>query len=172
MVSNDQFAGQIAEEHIKNIVNIAIAILVKTECQGWNLSNWGQRPHSPFNPSCPKSPGNSYITHLRATLLPSLEQVVRLFNEKLPERFANARPYLDEEFPYADQWFGLIRENKTLPSIDPKIKSSLVERLLDGVLATDLLILLNDNNGKAHLIAIDVTCDPTKRESKLNTIQT
>jgi hypothetical protein len=110
-------------------------------------------------------------TYLRVTAPYSLEQVVRLLNEKLHHLFIISRPYLDEYFPYGNEWIDAILKNRSLNDIDPKVKSKLVEKLLDNVLSTDLLISINDNNGKSQLIAIDVTCDPTKKESKLNAIQ-
>lgn len=102
----------------------------------------------------------------------NLEKVVELLDTKLQRRLMLARLYLDQKLPYGNDWVDLILNNKQLPArASAQAKNDLVEKLLDQALATDLVVAVNNNQGQKCIIAIDVTCDPTKEKSKLNTIQ-
>lgn len=101
-----------------------------------------------------------------------LEQVVKLLDTKLQRRLMFARMYVDQELSYANDWIDRVLTNKQLPErASTQAKKDLVEKLLDQALATDLLVAVNNNQGQKCVIAIDVTCNPTKEKSKLNTIQ-
>lgn len=101
-----------------------------------------------------------------------LEQVVAAFNDKLQLRLHSARLHVDKFFPFANEWLDLILSNQSLPErSSQQSKIELTNKLLDLVLATDLVVTLKDNRGQNHVIAIDVTADPQKEQEKLNTIQ-
>lgn len=102
----------------------------------------------------------------------SLEQVVAAFNDKLQLRLHSARLHVDKFFPFANDWLDLILSNQRLPErSSQQSKIELTNKLLDLVLATDLVVTLKDNQGQNHVIAVDVTADPQKEQEKLNTIQ-
>ncbi len=102
----------------------------------------------------------------------SLEQVVIAFNNKLQLRLHSARLHVDKFFPFANDWLDLILNDRSLPErSSQQSKIELTHKLLDLVLATDLVVALKDNRGRTQEIAIDVTADPQKEQEKLNTIQ-
>lgn len=111
-------------------------------------------------------------TRLSSSTSLSLEQVIVILNEKLQSRLTSGRLYLNQDFPYANEWIDSVLSHKALPTnISIKAKAELREKLLDAVLATDVMVALRDNNGKSHLISIDVTCDIKQEKAKLNVIQ-
>ena len=100
-----------------------------------------------------------------------LEQLVISFNDKLQLRLHSARLHIDKFFPFANEWLDLILAGKSLPErSSQQTKIELVQKLLDLVLATDLIVELKDSRGRKCAIAIDVTADPQKEQEKLNTI--
>lgn len=102
----------------------------------------------------------------------TLEQVVITFDDKLQLRLQSARLHIDKYFPFANEWLDLILADKSLPErSSQQAKIALTHKLLDLVLATDLVIALKDNQGRTQEIAVDVTADPQKEQEKFNTIQ-
>lgn len=101
-----------------------------------------------------------------------LEQVVIAFDQKLQLRLHSARLHIDKHFSFANDWLDLILADKSLPErSSQQTKTEIAHKLLDLVLATDLIVELKDNRGQKCAIAIDVTADPQKEQEKLNTIQ-
>lgn len=101
----------------------------------------------------------------------TLEQVVIAFDDKLQLRLHSARLHIDKYFSFANDWLDLILADKSLPErSSQQSKIALTHKLLDLVLATDLVIALKDNQGRTQEIAIDVTADPQKEQEKLTTI--
>ncbi len=101
-----------------------------------------------------------------------LEDVVRLLDSKLQLRLSSARLHIDKHFPFANSWIDLILSERQLPERSNRLaKSELTQRLLDLVLATDVILALKDNQGRECLVSVDVTANPAKEKGKLNTIQ-
>lgn len=101
-----------------------------------------------------------------------LEQVVIAFDQKLQLRLHSARLHIDKHFSFVNDWLDLILADKSLPErSSQQTKTEIAHKLLDLVLATDLIVELKDNRGQKCAIAIDVTADPQKEQEKLNTIQ-
>ncbi len=101
-----------------------------------------------------------------------LVNYARASRDGIQRRLMFARLYLDHSLPYGNEWVNVILNNKQLPvRASVQAKNDLVEKLLDQALATYLVVAVNNNQGQKCLIAIDVTCDPTKEKSELNTIQ-
>lgn len=100
-----------------------------------------------------------------------LERVVIAFNDQLQLRLHSARLHIDKYFPFANEWLDLILAGRSLPErSSQQSKIELTHKLLDLVLATDLIVALKDNHGQERSIAIDITADPQKEQEKLNTI--
>lgn len=100
-----------------------------------------------------------------------LERVVIAFDNKLQLRLHSARLHIDKHFPFANEWLDLILAGRSLPErSSQQTKIELTHKLLDLVLATDLIVTLKDRRGQERSIAIDVTADPQKEPEKLNTI--
>lgn len=110
-------------------------------------------------------------SRLQSKIQVPLEQIVRLFDSKLQARLTSARFHLHKYVIYGNEWIDLILSNQKLPEADPQAQHFLSEKLLDLVLATDELLVVKDNQGAEHLIAVDVTADPGKEGGKHNAIQ-
>jgi hypothetical protein len=80
------------------------------------------------------------------TNISKLEDVVRLFEEKLPYKFAKAERFVREDYPNASEWFHKILDQKALPSIREDIKEKLTNRVLDLVIATDAVVNVRGND--------------------------
>jgi len=102
----------------------------------------------------------------------ALEKMLQQMDNLLQRRLAMGRLFIANDLPYAQEWIDRILSGKVLPpSASDEAKAELTARLLDYVLATDILVSLKNNAGREYLIAIDVTCDRTKETEKLNCIQ-
>lgn len=102
----------------------------------------------------------------------SLGQVVKLFNTKLQLRMTSARLHIDKFFPFANDWIDLTLSDRRLPDRSSKqLQVELSHKLLDLVMATDVVLSIRDNQGIENLISVDVTSAPAKSKGKLNTIQ-
>lgn len=100
-----------------------------------------------------------------------LEDVVRLFEEKLPYKFAKAERFVREDYPNASEWFHKILDQKALPSIREDIKEKLTNRLLDLVIATDAVVKVRANDGIERRIAVDVTANFNREQEKVDKIR-
>lgn len=100
-----------------------------------------------------------------------LEDVVRLFEEKLPYKFAKAERFVREDYPNASEWFHNILDQKALPPIREDIKEKLTNRLLDLVIATDAVIKVRGNDGIERKIAVDVTANFNREQEKVDKIR-
>lgn len=100
-----------------------------------------------------------------------LENVVRLFEEKQPYKFAKAERFVRDDYPSASEWFDKILNQRALPSIREDIKEKLTNRLLDLVIATDAVVKVRGNDGLERKIAIDVTANFTKEQEKVDKIR-
>lgn len=100
-----------------------------------------------------------------------LENVVRLFEEKLPYKFAKAERFVRDDYPSASEWFNKILNQRALPSIREDIKEKLTNRLLDLVIATDAVVKVRGNDGIERKIAVDVTANFTKEQEKVDKIR-
>lgn len=100
-----------------------------------------------------------------------LEDVVRLFEEKLPYKFAKAERYIREDYPSVSEWFHNILNQKALPPIREDIKEKLTNRLLDLVIATDAVIKVRGNDGIERKIAVDVTANFNREQEKVDKIR-
>lgn len=101
-----------------------------------------------------------------------LEKVVRELDNLLQRRMADGRLFIANELPFAQDWIDRILSGKVLPAgSSEEAKAELKRKLLDYVLATDVIVSLRSNAGREYQIAIDVTCDPSKETEKLNRIQ-
>lgn len=105
------------------------------------------------------------------TNISKLEDVVRLFESKLPYKFAKAERFVREDYPNASEWFHKILDQKALPPIREDIKEKLTNRLLDLVIATDAVVKVRGNDGIERKIAIDVTANSTKEQEKVDKIR-
>ena len=105
------------------------------------------------------------------TKVSKLENVVRLFEEKLPYKFAKAERFVRDDYPNASEWFHKILDQKALPSIREDIKEKLTNRLLDLVIATDAVVKVRGNDGIERKIAVDVTANFTKEQEKVDKIR-
>lgn len=96
-----------------------------------------------------------------------LERAVIAFDDKLQLRLHSARLHIDKHFSFANEWLDLILAGKSLPErSSQQTKIELTHKLLDLVLATDLIVALKDSRGQERSIAIDVTADPQKELEK------
>lgn len=100
-----------------------------------------------------------------------LEDVVRLFEAKLPYKFAKAERFVKDDYPSAGEWFDKILNRRTLSPIREDIKEKLTNRLLDLVIATDAVVKVRGNDGIERKIAIDVTANFTKEQEKVDKIR-
>lgn len=100
-----------------------------------------------------------------------LERVVKLLDEKLPFKLSHARPHLSSKFPFANEWIDDILSQTGRVGGTPQEKAGLATLLLDTAMATDAIVVLRDNQTKQQVIAVDVTCNPTLEERKLNIIR-
>ncbi|MCY7286070.1 MAG: hypothetical protein LH679_22130 [Cyanobacteria bacterium CAN_BIN43] len=101
----------------------------------------------------------------------TLEDVVRLFEAKLPYKFAKAERFVKDDYPSASEWFDKILNRRSLPLIREDIKEKLTNRLLDLVIATDAVVKIRGNDGIERKIAIDVTANFTKEQEKVDKIR-
>jgi len=104
------------------------------------------------------------------TTLFSLEKVVPLLENQLQYKLALARPYVRQEFAFANEWIDSIISNKKVLG-NTEEKAKLAEQLLDLCAATDILLRLKDNRGTEHLIAADVASNPGSEQKKLDIIR-
>jgi len=101
----------------------------------------------------------------------TLEDVVKLFETKLPYKFAKAERFVKDDYPSAGEWFDKILNHRTLPLIREDIKEKLTNRLLDLVIATDAVVKVRSNDGIERKIAVDVTANFTKEQEKVDKIR-
>lgn len=101
----------------------------------------------------------------------TLEDVVKLFEAKLPYKFAKAERFVKDDYPSAGEWFDKILNRRTLPLIREDIKEKLTNRLLDLVIATDAVVKVRGNDGIEKKIAVDVTANYTKEQEKVDKIR-
>lgn len=100
----------------------------------------------------------------------SIEKVVSLLENQLQYKLTLARPYVRQQFAFANEWIdSIISNKKVLGNVEEKAK--LAEQLLDLCAATDVLLRLKDNRGNEHLIAVDVASNPNSEQKKLDTIR-
>lgn len=100
-----------------------------------------------------------------------LEDVVRLFEEKLPYKFAKAERYIRDEYPSASEWFHNILNQRALTPIREDIKEKVTNRLLDLVIATDAVVKVRANDGIERKIAVDVTANFNREQEKVDKIR-
>lgn len=100
-----------------------------------------------------------------------LEDIVRLFEEKLPYKFAKAERYIREDYPSVSEWFHNILNQKALPPIREDIKEKVTNRLLDLVIATDAVVKVRANDGIERKIAVDVTANFNRKQEKVDKIR-
>ncbi len=101
----------------------------------------------------------------------TLENVVRLFETKLPYKFAKAERFVKDDYPSAGEWFDKILNRRALTPIREDIKEKLTNRLLDLVIATDAVVKVRSNDGIEKKIAVDVTANFTKEQEKVDKIR-
>lgn len=101
----------------------------------------------------------------------TLEDVVRLFEAKLPYKFAKAERFVKDDYPSAREWFDKILNRRALTAIREDIKEGLTNRLLDLVIATDAVVKVRRNDGVEKKIAVDVTANFTKEQEKVDKIR-
>lgn len=101
----------------------------------------------------------------------TLEDVVRLFEAKLPYKFAKAELFVKDDYPNVRDWFDKITNRRALPPIREDIKEKLTNRLLDLVIATDAVVKVKGNDGIERKIAVDVTANFTKEQEKVDKIR-
>ncbi len=99
-----------------------------------------------------------------------LEEVVRLFNQSIAERFKSARKNIDLEYPYGNQWIDRILEGRSL-QISEKVKAEFADKLLDLTLATDAVIKGKNEAGVEIRIAVDVTWNKSRKTEKVQKIR-
>lgn len=100
-----------------------------------------------------------------------LEEIVRVFERRLQERFTLAKYPLEVEFPYCGEWIDRALHHHSLPPISEAVKKQFVDRLLDLVLATDAVVKVRTSKEQDDRIAIDITCNPHKQAEKVRKIR-
>ncbi|NJM67648.1 MAG: hypothetical protein HC851_19235 [Acaryochloris sp. RU_4_1] len=101
----------------------------------------------------------------------SLEEVVRLLDDKLQWRLSQARLNAFQPFPDGSEWIDRITQGRSLPFIPADTRQEFVQFLLDRVVAIDVALKVKNSNGIEVAIAVDVTTNATKEADKLRKIR-
>jgi hypothetical protein len=86
---------------------------------------------------------------------------VQTLDSLLQNRLQDGTTLGDRPFPDQDEWIADIRVNKLPPALrDSELAGQWTAFLADRVLAMDSIIRINNNNGKAVIIGVDITVNP------------
>ena len=110
-------------------------------------------------------------TSIISTIDCSVELLVRLLDKELPDRLEDALMFIEDRIPQGISWIREIRDGRSPTNYTNSEKQFLFDYLLDKVLATDVLIEIQDNQNLNKKIAVDVTINIPKEGIKLEKIQ-
>ncbi len=99
------------------------------------------------------------------------EQTITLFNQRLNQRLNWIRPRLSQYFIDGDKWIEQVLNQQPLTGVSSQVKNDFVNTLADLVMATDLVVKLNNSSSQTIQIAVDVTSDKKEIENKLRKIK-
>lgn len=104
------------------------------------------------------------------------ESLIDTLNSYSQHNFLLAKLYIEsrpemQPYPFTKEWIDQVLQGKSQPNTNEEFSRTLKSTLLDMAFSTDLLIKLNDNNGKVNIIAIDVTVKQSIKEAKLRKIR-